>query len=67
MKALKSLFKGNFQMVDNSDHLTPKEAQQKFNMLAKKGIDKFLKRPIKNKIAKEWVKKQKILGTQGIK
>ena len=67
MKALKSLFKSNFQMVDNSDHLTPKEAQQKFNMLAKKGIDKFLKRPIKNKIAKDWVKKQKILAKQGIK
>ena len=67
MKALRSLFKSNFQMVDNSDHLTPKEAQQKFNMLAKKGIDKFLKRPIKNKIAKDWVKKQKILAKQGIK
>ena len=25
MKTLKSLFKSNFQMVDNSDHLTPKE------------------------------------------
>ena len=67
MKALKSVFKGNFQMVDNSDHLDPEEAQKKFNMLAKKGIDKFLKKPIKNKIAKDWIKKQKILTKQGIK
>ena len=67
MKALKSVFKGNFQMVDNSDHLDPEEAQQKFNMLAKKGIDKFLKKPIKNKIAKDWIKKQKMLTKQGIK
>ena len=67
MKALKSVFKGNFQMVDNSDHLDPEEAQQKFDMLAKKGIDKFLKKPIKNKIAKDWIKKQKILTKQGIK
>ena len=67
MKALKSVFKGNFQMVDNSDHLDPEEAQKKFDMLAKKGIDKFLKKPIKNKIAKDWIKKQKILTKQGIK
>ena len=59
--------KGNFQMVDNSDHLDPEEAQKKFDMLAKKGIDKFLKKPIKNKIAKDWIKKQKILTKQGIK
>ena len=43
------------------------EAQKKFDMLAKKGIDKFLKKPIKNKIAKDWIKKQKILTKQGIK
>ena len=30
-------------------------------------IDKFLKKPIKNKIAKDWIKKQKILTKQGIK
>ena len=54
-------------MVDNSDHLEPEEAQKKFNMLAKKGIDKFLKKPIKNKIAKNWIKKQKMLTKQGIK
>ena len=63
----KAVFKGNLQVVDNSDHLEPEEAQKKFNMLAKKGIDKFLKKPIKNKIAKDWIKKQKILTKQGIK
>ena len=63
----KAVFKGNLQVVDNSDHLDPEEAQKKFNMLAKKGIDKFLKKPIKNKIAKDWIKKQKILTKQGIK
>ena len=63
----KAIFKGNLQVVDNSDHLDPEEAQKKFDMLAKKGIDKFLKKPIKNKIAKDWIKKQKILTKQGIK
>ena len=63
----KAVFKGNLQVVDNSDHLEPEEAQKKFNMLAQKGIDKFLKKPIKNKIAKDWIKKQKILTKQGIK
>ena len=63
----KAVFKGNLQVVDNSDHLDPEEAQKKFNMLAKKGIDKFLKKPIKNKIAKDWIKKQKMLTKQGIK
>ena len=63
----KAVFKSNLQVVDNSDHLEPEEAQKKFNMLAKKGIDKFLKKPIKNKIAKDWIKKQKMLTKQGIK
>ena len=63
----KAVFKGNLQVVDNSDHLEPEEAQKKFNMLAKKGIDKFLKKPIRNKIAKDWIKKQKMLTKQGIK
>ena len=63
----KAVFKSNLQVVDNSDHLDPEEAQKKFDMLAKKGIDKFLKKPIKNKIAKDWIKKQKILTKQGIK
>ena len=30
-------------------------------MLVKKGVDRFIKKPIKNAIAKQWVEKQKIL------
>ena len=43
----------------------PKDAQKKLNMLVKKGIDKFIKKPIKNPIAKKWIEKQKILKKQG--
>ena len=38
--------------------------QEKFDMLVKKGIDKFIKKPIKNAIAKKWVKKQQIIKKQ---
>ena len=51
----------NFLLVDNNQHLSPKQAQKKFNMLVSKGIGKFIKRPMKNKIAKMWVDKQKIV------
>jgi len=50
----------NFMLVDNNSTLSPKQAQKKFNMLVKKGIGKFIKRPIKNKQAKKWIEKQKI-------
>jgi predicted kinase len=56
----------NFLLVDNNKDLTPKQAQKKFNMLVRKGIDKFIKKPIKNAIAKKWVKKQQILKKQGV-
>ena len=67
MAKLKRLFKSNFYMADNSKHLEPKQAQSKFDMLVKKGINQFLKKPIRNKIAKDWVKKQKMIKKQGIK
>ena len=51
----------NFFLVDNIATLSPKQAQKKFKMLVKKGVDKFIKKPIKNAIAKKWVEKQKIL------
>ena len=60
-----NLFKLNFLIVDNSKHLDEDEAQEKFDMLVKKGIDKFIKKPIKNAIAKKWVKKQQIIKKQG--
>ena len=59
--AFQSLFGSNFVIVDNSKFLKPKEAQSKFGRLAKKYIDKFIKKPIKNKRGKSWVKNNLIL------
>jgi len=61
-----NLFKQNFLIVDNSKTLDAKQAQNKFNILVKKGVDKFIKKPIKNPIAKRWIEKQKILKKQGV-
>ena len=49
----------NFLLVDNSKHLSPKQADAKFKMLINKGIDKFLKKPIKSKIGKAWLRREK--------
>jgi len=51
----------NFVIVDNSKFLNPIEAMKKFGRLAKKYIDKFVKKPIKNKRGKLWVKNNLIL------
>ena len=51
----------NFLMVDNSKTLGEKAAIDKFDMLMKKGINKFIKKPIKNYRGKQWVAKQKIM------
>ena len=60
------LFKQNFMIADNNRDLDEKKAtKKKFNMLVKQGINKFIKKPIKNAIAKKWVRKQKILKKQG--
>ena len=56
-----SLFGSNFVIVDNSKFLKPKEARAKFGKLTKKYIDKFIKKPIKNRIGKMWVKHNLIL------
>ena len=54
------LFGGsNFLIVDNSKFLSEKEAVKKFKMLMEMGLKKFLKKPIRNKIAKQWIKRQK--------
>ena len=53
---------GNFIIIDNNKDLSPKQAQKRFNMLVKKGISNFIKRPIKNPLGKSWVRKQKMLG-----
>jgi len=51
----------NFMMVDNSNTLSEKQATKKFNMLVKKGVGKFIKKPVKNYRGKNWIKKQKML------
>ena len=56
------LFGGsNFLVVDNNKDLDEETAQKRFNMLVKRGIGKFVKTPIKNKIGKGWVSKNRIL------
>ena len=62
-----SLFKQNFLIVDNSKFLSAKDAEKKFATLVRKGVSKFVKQPIKSKLAKRWIKKQQILKKQGIK
>ena len=59
------LFKGNFMVVDNSDTLDEKQAQKKFTMLVKKGIGKFIRKPIKNPKGKQWIANQKLLKNKG--
>jgi predicted kinase len=62
MAVFQGLFgNANFLLVDNNQHLSPKAAQKKFNMLVNKGIGGFIKKPIKNKQAKKWIEKQKLL------
>ena len=62
MAVFQGLFgNANFMLVDNNATLNPKQAQKKFNMLVTKGIGKFIKKPIRNKIAKKWIEKQKLL------
>ena len=36
-------------------------------MLVGKGIDKFLKKPIKSKIAKKWIEQQKLIPKKDLK
>jgi len=59
--AFQSLFGSGFVIVDNSKFLKPEEAMKKFGRLTKKYIDKFIKKPIKNRIGKMWVKHNLIL------
>ena len=51
----------NYLMVDNSKTLGEKAAIDKFDMLMKKGINKFIKKPVKNYRGKKWIAKQKIM------
>ena len=60
--AFQNLFKNNFVIVDNSKHLNDKEAEAKFVPLVTKVVRKFVSKPIKNKLGKKWVEKQKRLN-----
>ena len=60
------LFKSNFLVVDNSDTLDEKQAIKKFEKLVKQGVGKFISKPIKNPIGKQWIKNQLILKKQGV-
>ena len=67
MAFFQGMFGGsNFMLVDNNATLKPKQAQKKFSMLVKKGITKFLKKPIKNRQAKKWKDKQKFIESIGL-
>ena len=60
--AFQGLFgSNNFMIVDNNKYKTEKEAIKRFNMLVKKGINTFLKKPITNKKALSWIRKQKLI------
>ena len=51
----------NYLMVDNSKTLGEKAAIAKFDILMKIGINKFIKKPIKNYRGKKWIERQLIL------
>ena len=59
--SFQALFKNNFVVVDNSKHLNDKQAEAKFVPLVTKVVRKFVNKPIKNKLGKRWVEKQKLL------
>ena len=68
MAFFQGLFGGsNFLIVDNNKHLEPNQAKKKFKMLVGQGIDKFLSKPIKNKQAKKWIEKQKLIPKKDLK
>ena len=60
--AFQNLFKNNFVIVDNSKTLSGEEAEAKFVPLVTKVVRKFVQKPIKNKLGKKWVEKQKLLN-----
>jgi len=63
----KSLFSGNFALVDNSQFLDADEAKRKFDGLAKNYIQQWSTEPIKNSIGQKWVQDQFKLKKAGIK
>jgi len=64
--AFKSLFTKNFKEVQNSENLNDKQISKKFGSLARRYIKVFMDKPITNKIANSWIKKQQILKKKGV-
>ena len=58
---MKLFGKSNMIVVPNNKPLNYIQAMSKFETIMKKSVSKFLKKPIKNKIAKMWIEKQKLL------
>ena len=68
MAFFQGLFGGsNFLIVDNNEHLDPETAKKKFKMLVGQGINKFMKKKVKSKIAKKWIKQQNLVPKQDLK
>ena len=67
-KYFRNVFGGSvfFLEVNNDRFLSPVEARKNFDMLAKKGLNKFLKIG-HGKTAEEWIKRQKQIKKIGIK
>ena len=63
--SFQALFKNNFVIVDNSKHLSDKQAEAKFVPLVTKVVRKFANMPIKNPLGRRWVEKQYILKRKG--
>ena len=63
----KSIFKGNFALVNNDNFLSAKDARHKFGSLVKRYAQKWANSPIKNPIGQKWVKDQEKLKKIGVK
>ena len=58
--AFQGLFGGsNFMIVQNNKMLSDSQITKHFKMLVSKGIDSFLKKPIKSKVGKAWLRREK--------
>tara|TARA_R110002020_G_scaffold126283_1_gene283954 strand:- start:40 stop:765 length:726 start_codon:yes stop_codon:yes gene_type:complete len=62
----KSIFKGNFALVNNDSILNAKEAKHKFGGLVKGYAQKWANSPIKNPIGQKWIKDQLKLKKVGL-
>ena len=53
------LFRGNMIVVDNSDTVVIKSGVPTFGRVVNRMIKQFVGKPIKSKIAKDWMKSQR--------